>query len=187
MNPISSVARQTENSTVSDSAEGELLWVDGGPLHGWAVTHSRLARPVGPGDQQGRFMFTQSRIPAAPLIQQWVGHLASVGVEPDPESSRVFWRIVVRQRSLALTAQPSRELADAIDSAREVSRRAEALTVSLGFAPSEPIPKWIVRDGDVPVFVGLPQHHLVRVKDPRTSLAALVAGAHVRTRVHEIT
>ncbi|MCW2854409.1 MAG: hypothetical protein JWR52_24 [Marmoricola sp.] len=174
-------------SVPAEVADNELFWVDGGLLHGWAVAHSRLGHPLGTGDQQVRFMFTQSNHTAVPLIQQWVEHLGSVGVDADRGSSRVFWRIAVRQRSLALTAQPRGNVADAIESARQVSSRAAALTVSFGFAPSEPIPKWVVRDNDVPVFVGLPHHHLVRVTDPRASLAALVAGAHVRTKVHEIT
>ncbi len=171
----------------SDRADDEVFWVDGGLLHGWAVSHSRMGHPLSAGDKQARFMFTQSKHTGAPQIQQWLDHLASLGVEADRGSARVFSRLVVRQRSLALTAQPCAELRDAIENAREVSRRASTLTVSFGFAPSQPIPKWVVCADDVPVLVGLPQHHLVRVSDPRESLAALVAGAHVRTRVHEIT
>lgn len=51
----------------------------------------------------------------------------------------------------------------------------------------DPIPMWVVRDGDVPVFVGLPHHYLVRVSDPRASLAALVGAAQVKTKVHEVS
>lgn len=159
-------------------------WVDGGPLHGWAVVHSRLAHPVGVG---ARFMFTRiGEGPTAPVIQGWTDYLRLMGVVDESRPARVFWRLTVRQRSIALNAQTFTELADAIDNARQVTRRAAELRVSFAFFPGEPIPRWVIRDGDVVVFVGLPHHHLVGAPDPRASLATLVAGAQVRTKVHEV-
>jgi hypothetical protein len=161
-------------------------WVDGGALHGWAAVYSRLAHPLAAGDQRARFMFTKVGDSATPVIERWMEHLGSLGITAGTGTSQVFWRLAVRQRSLALSAQYFGDLAAAVDGARSVTRRAANLTVAFGFFPGDPIPRWVVHDEGVPVFVGLPQHHLVRVHDPRTSLAALLSSASVKVKVHEV-
>ena len=45
------------------------------------------------------------------------------------------------------------ELPEAFENAREVTRRAAELEVAFAFFDRDPIPMWVVRDGDVPVFV----------------------------------
>jgi len=171
----------------TDAVDDAPYWVDGGPLHGWAATYSRLAHPIGTGEQRARFMFTKVGASTAPVIERWIEHLASLGLRAGSGTAQVFFRIAVRQRALALCAQEFRDLTEAVEAARDITRRAASFSVSFGFFPGEPIPRWVVRDDDQPVFVGLPQHHLVRVSDPRASLAALVGAAHVRTKVHEIS
>ena len=163
-------------------------WVDGGSLLGWGAVYSRLAHPLSLSDQGARFMFTKvAPTSTAPVVQRWVDHLASLGVTPESGPDRLFWRLTVRQRSVAINAQRFVDLSEAMENAREVTRRAAELEVSFAFFDREPLPMWVVRDGDVPVFVGLPQHYLVRVADPRASLAALVGAAQVKAKVHEVS
>jgi hypothetical protein len=162
-------------------------WADGGLLQGWGVAYSRLAHPLGTGEQQARFMFTEvNRADTTSAVQAWVDHLDALGLGDTTTSSRMFWRLALRQRSVALSAQPLVGLGEAMDNARQLTRDAAALTVSFAFFIGEPIPRWVVSHGDVPVFIGLPQHHLVRVQDPRESLAALLGGAKVKAQVHVV-
>lgn len=162
------------------------LWVEGGPLDEWGAVHSRLAHPLSVGDQRARFMFTKVGESKSPAIQGWMDHLQALGVSAGTGTAQVFWRLAVRQRSFALSAQHFRELGEAVENARLVTRRAAMMSVSFGFFPADPIPRWVVREEGQPIFVGLPQHHLVRVRDPRLSVAALLNSASVKVKVHVV-
>lgn len=163
-------------------------WLEGGSLLGWGAVYSRLAHPLSLSNQGARFAFTKvAPTSTAPVVQRWIDHLASLGVDSENGPDRLFWRLAVRQRSVAINAQRFVELPEAVDNARAITRRAAELEVSFAFFDRDPLPLWVVRDGDIPVFVGLPHHYLVRVSDPRASLAALVGGAQVKTKVHEVS
>lgn len=162
-------------------------WLDGGSLLGWGAVYSRLAHPLSLSNRGARFAFTKvAPTSTAPVVQRWIDHLASLGVDSATGPDRLFWRLAVRQRSVAINAQRFEVVSDAVDNARAITRRAADLEVSFAFFERDPLPLWVVRDGEVPVFVGLPHHYLVRVADPRASLAALVADAQVKTKVHEV-
>lgn len=164
-------------------------WIDGGPLETWAVVHGRFAKPVGPQGQQARFMFTRVASTEEPVIASWSVHqrlLVDGAGEAATSGEQVFWRLAVRQRAIAIDAEPRADLRTATERARLVKRRAAQLRVALGFFAGEPIPSWVILNGDMPLFVGLPQHHLVPTSEPRLSLASLLAEAQVKAQVHEV-
>ncbi|BBH16974.1 hypothetical protein Back2_12610 [Nocardioides baekrokdamisoli] len=167
--------------------ERAIHWIDGGPLSGWTVVHSRVGRPVGGPGQAARFMLTKVASSVTdPVIQRWVDHLGILVVADDePVSEQVFCRIVVRQRSIALNAVAFDDVAGAQESVRSITSRAMTLQVAFAFIPGEPIPMWVVHDRSTLLFVGLPQHHLARVSDPRVSLAAMLSAARIKGQVHE--
>lgn len=167
--------------------ERAIHWIDGGPLSGWAVVHSRVGRPVGVPGQSARFMLTKvSSGPADPVIQRWVDHLGILVVADEQNvSEQVFCRIVVRQRSIAINAVPFGDVVSAQESLRSITSRAMTLQVAFAFIPGEPIPMWVVHDRKILLFVGLPQHHLARVPDPRVSLASMLSAARIKGQVHE--
>jgi hypothetical protein len=167
--------------------ERAIHWIDGGPLSGWAVVHSRMGRPVGGAGQAARFMLTKVSAPSVdPVIQRWVDHLGILVVADESSvDEQVFCRIVVRQRSIAINAVPFRDVATAQDSVRATTNRAMELQVAFAFLPGEPIPMWVVHERKQIQFVGLPQHHLARVSDPRLSLATMLSAARVKGQVHE--
>lgn len=172
---------------VTTLRETAIHWVDGGPLTGWAVVHSRVGRPVGIAGQPARFMFTKASSSATdPVIQRWTEHLSMVVVADDsPLADQVFCRIVVRQRSIAINAAQFADVASAQKCVRSITGDASTLHVAFAFMPGEPIPMWVVRQGDAPLFVGLPQHHLARATDSNGSLAAMLSAARVKGQVHE--
>ena len=59
--------------------------------------------------------------------------------------------------------------------------------MALGFLDRELAPAWVLYDGDDPVMMGLPQHHLVPTRDPSTSLASFLSRARVKAQAHDVT
>lgn len=163
-------------------------WVDGGPISGWKPVHSRFAKPVGMPGKRAKFVFTRIATPwTDPVVEGWLAHQRALVV---PRKRRgeglVFWRLAVRQRAFAIDAYPRADAATAIERARWLVERYDALRVVLAFLPGELVPAWAVHDGRKPVFIGLPDHHLVPTVDVGESLAAILAGAQVRAQVRDV-
>ena len=182
----------------SDRPSSELLarlsvaaafWVDGGAISRWAPVYGRLAKPVAMPGQQARYVLTKmASPPVEATIRRWVEHQRLLVVAPEDSSpSLVFWRLAVRQRAFAIDAHASADVRTAFDRVRELSARAAYLQVTLGFFAGESVPSWVVRDGDLPVMVGMPHFHLVPTADPSASLAALVGNARIKPQVHEVS
>lgn len=169
--------------------ETATCWVDGGPLHHWAPVHSRFAKPIASPGRRPQVIFTRTpNPPDDAVIRRWLEHQRGL-VVPTPEPGGdhlVFWRLAVRQRAFAIDVQPRSDLGETVARAQLLIDRASRLRVTLGFFIGELTPSWVVRDGDEPVFVGLPDHHLVPTEDPSQSLAAMLASARIRSQVHDV-
>lgn len=170
-------------------ADTATCWVDGGPLHHWTPVHSRFARSVESPGRRPQVFFTRApNPPADPVIAAWIAHqrrLVMPLVEA-PSDHLVFWRLAVRQRAFAIDAQPRADLETSAERVQRLIDRAIRLRVTLGFFVGDLTPSWVVRDGEEPVFVGLPDHHLVATDDPSHSLAALLASARLRPQAHDL-
>jgi hypothetical protein len=170
-------------------SDAPVLWVDGGPVLHWTPVHSRFAKPVTMPGHPPRFVFTRTpNPPEDPPIQRWLEQQRLLVV---PKVRRrgellIFWRLAVRQRAFAIDAHPRADLQRTLEQTKRLARRASRLSVAFAFFPGEPIPSWVVVDRDEPVFLGLPDHHLAPTTDPSVSLAAILAAARAKSRVHEV-
>lgn len=164
-------------------------WVDAGPATGWEPVHSRFGKPVGTPDKRAQIVFTRvPNPPTDPAILRWGEHANQLVVPKSPARavSLVFTRVAVRQRAFALGAHPRADLTKATERARRMVARAAGLQVVLGFFPNELVPSWLLHDGDQPVLLGLPHHHLVPTLDPARSLAAILGAARVKATAHDV-
>ncbi|KRC59497.1 MULTISPECIES: hypothetical protein [unclassified Nocardioides] len=163
-------------------------WVDGGPISGWKPVHSRHAKTLAASGQRAKFVFTRIATPVAdPVIEGWVRHQDSL-VAPRRRTgdALVFWRLAVRQRAFAIDARPRADVATAVENTRRLPLKIGRLRVALAFLPGRLVPAWAVHDGVQPVFVGLPDHHLVPTEDVGESLAAIIALARWKSQVHDV-
>lgn len=163
-------------------------WVDGGPISGWKPVHSRHAKALTPSGQRAKFVLTRITTPVAdPVIQGWMLHQeAFVVPRRRTADALVFWRLAVRQRAFAIDARPRTDVVTAIESTQRLARKVGRLRVAFAFVPGQPVPGWAVHDGNAPVFLGLPNHHLVRTEEVGESLAAIVSLARLKSQVHDV-
>ncbi|WP_182377524.1 hypothetical protein [Nocardioides sp. WS12] len=163
-------------------------WVDGGPVSGWQPVHSRHAKALTPSGQRAKFVLTRIATPVAdPVIQSWVRHQEAFVVPRKQQADAlVFWRLAVRQRAFAIDARPRTDVATAIEGTQRLARKVGRLRVAFAFLPGQTVPAWAVHDGTTPVFLGLPNHHLVRTEEVGESLAAIVSLARLKSQVHDV-
>lgn len=191
MNPVAAqrATKALRDEHLVQLRETATCWVDGGPLHQWAPVHSRFARSIASPGRRPQVIFTRTaNSPTDAAIDGWTAHQRQLVVPAsEPEGAHmVFWRLAVRQRAFALDARTRADLSESVARAQRLIERASRLRVTLGFFIGDLAPAWVVRDGDEPVFVGLPDHHLVPTDDPSQSLAAMLASARIRPQVHDV-
>lgn len=190
------VARATASSSglsaklVAKLSPHVARWVDGGSAGDWEPVHSRFAKPVGTPDKRPQLVFTRVPCPPTePAIERWLDLERQLLVprEVPEDGTLVFTRLAVRRRAFAIAAHPRADLAAATERAKRLVNRAGRLQVALGFLDRELAPAWVLYDGDDPVMMGLPQHHLVPTRDPSTSLASFLSRARVKAQAHDVT
>lgn len=173
-------------SRLSGSA---VQWISGGPIHSWTPVHGRFGKPVTSPGHLPHIVITRTEAePSYEANRLWLEHQRKL-VRPravGTDGSMLFWRLAIKQRAFAIGAHPRPDLGTTIQRVDRLISRAGRLEVMLGYFPGELIASWVVLDKDEPVFVGLPEHHVMPTTDPTRSLAAILASARIRHQVHII-
>lgn len=169
-------------------AAGPMHWVDGGAISRWTPVHSRHAKPIASRGQRAGFVVTKSVDPPTdPVVVRWLEHQQQLVTPAPPDSGDLFfWRLAVRLRSFAIDVQPRADFDTTLERIRLLTRRVEHLHVVFGFRSGNPIPSWVVRDGDDLVLAGMPDYHLVPACDETESVAAILTVARLKPRVHDL-
>ncbi|WP_300679859.1 hypothetical protein [Nocardioides sp.] len=163
-------------------------WLDAGPLAGWTWHERRRQRTIAPRRELSIVLTEVVDPRGSEVLAGWIREQRLL-VEPLQRlpavvAGTVFWRLAINRKPVALCALPAPNVRVALGRARRLIRGAARLQLSLGYFPEQLDPRWVVRDGGVPVLIGLPQQVLTAAAEPETSLAGLLGGATVQSYVH---
>jgi hypothetical protein len=180
-----------DDVTLPRLVEGTVDWRPGGLLADWTPAHGPRRTPVvGSGRHGLRVALTRvdarTADPVSADWRRWQRRLVEPAGNPPLAPSSLWWRLAVQQRVFALCAERLPDIDTTIAQLRSVVGAAPRLTVAFADRTDAVDPDWVVLDHDVPVLVGLAGFALVRVADPRHSLAGMLRSARLHRYVHDI-